>query len=112
MNQFFVNSSVRDLDTRVNFKRSSTDFSLRYSSRSFKKCTALCSQLLKVGRDNCGKICLPLVVCVFRVCVCVIEQALPLKAFPVIPCEQPISVLSIIQDELDAQGSLTVLMGD
>src|SRR5215469_16826364 len=97
INQFLSNSSVRDLDTKVNFKISSTNFSWRYSSRTFKKCTALCSRLLKVGRDNSGKICPPLV-------VDVIEQTLPLKAFLFIPCEHPISVLSIIHDELDAQG--------
>jgi hypothetical protein len=81
------------------------DFSLKYSLRSFKKCNALCSRLLKVGRDNSSKICPPLV-------VCVIEQALPLKAFPFIPCEHPFSVLSIIHNELHAQVSLTVLMAD
>ena len=105
INQFLANSSVRDLDTRVNFTRSSTDFSLRYSSRSFKKCTALYSRLLKIGRDNSGKICPPIV-------VGVIEQTLPLKAFSFIPCEHPISILSIILYELDAQGSLAALLPD
>jgi hypothetical protein len=103
INQFLANSSVRDLDTKVNFKHSSTDFSLRYTSRSFKKRTVLCSQLLKVRRDNSGKICLPVV-------VGVIEQTVPLEAFPFIPCEHPISILAIIPDELDAQGSLTALL--
>jgi hypothetical protein len=104
-NQFLANSTLRDLDAKVNFKRSSSDFSLRYSSRSFKKCTALCSGLLKVGRHNSGKVFRPIV-------VGVIEQTLPLKAFPFIPCEHPITILTIIHDELDAQCSLTALLAD
>jgi hypothetical protein len=101
---FFANSSVRELDTRVNFKRSSTYFSLMYSSRSFQECTALCSRLLKVGRENFGKICPPTVGT--DTFISVIEQTLPFKTFPFIPCEHPISTLSIILDDLDVQDSV------
>jgi len=66
---------------------------------------ALCFRLVKVGRENSGKMYPALVVGVN-------EQTLPFKAFPFIPCEHPISILSIIHDELDAQGLLAALLPD
>jgi len=96
--QVFETTSLRDLDTRVNFKRSSTFFSLRYSSWSCKKCTALCSRLPHVGRDNSNTVCPPVVGT--DTFTGVTEQTLTFKTFPSIPRKHPISTLSGIHDEL------------
>jgi hypothetical protein len=103
------NSCLIDLDTWDNLEHS-TDFNFRYLSSSFKKCTALCSGLLKVGRENSGKIYPP----VFGTdtCMGVIEQTLQFNKIPFIPWKQPISTHSITHDQLDAQGSLTALLPD
>ena len=103
-----ANSSVRDLGTRVDFQSSSTDFSLRYSSRSFKKCRALRSRLLNVGRDHSGKICPPVVGT--DTFIGVVDKHFRSRHFHSFHATLPISTLSVLHHELDAQGSLTALL--
>ena len=96
-------------DTRVNFKSSSTDFSLRYLSRSLKKCTAFWSRLLKVGRDNSGKICRQIVGTDTEV---PLNKYYHSRHFHSFHATHPISTLSVIHDQLDAQVSLTAVLPD
>ena len=86
-------------------RRSSADFTLKYSLRAFKKCRGLCFRLVKVGTEYSSNMCHPPV-------SGITEQTLPFKAFPFTPFEHAISILSITHDEFDSQGSLTALLPD
>lgn len=70
----------------------------------------MCSRLLEVGRANSGKMFPPVVST--DTFIGAIEQTLPFKIVPFIPCEHSGPTLSITHDELDARVLLTVILPD